>query len=123
MGMEDQHDIKWLSKGLLEAQELYCKTRIETGKPCADLRERIELFEAKLREAVTRVEDPVVPLARTMLAKQEQFRKVWELSLRRGTKAYFCEFQAWQDASKQLRKAVGLPSWSLTLKKVPRVFS
>lgn len=121
--MEDQHDIAGLSKGLLEAQELYCKKRIETGKPCADLREKVELFEAKLREAVTRAEDPLAPMARTMLAKQEQFRKVWELSLRRGTRAYYCEFEAWQDAAVALRKVVGLPAWSLTLKKVPKVFS
>jgi hypothetical protein len=121
--MEDQHDIAGLSKGLLEAQELYCKKRIETGKPCADLRKQVELYEAKLREAVTRAEDPLAPMARTLLAKQEQFRKVWELSLRRGTRAYYCEFEAWQDAAMALRKVVGLPAWSLTLKKVPKVFS
>jgi hypothetical protein len=121
--MEDQHDIAGLSKGLLEAQELYYKKRIETGKPCTDLREKVELFEAKLRESVTRVEDPIAPLAQAMLAKQEQFRKIWALSLRRGTRTYFCEFQEWQDAAVRLRKAIGMPSWSLTLKRVPKVFS
>lgn len=118
-----EHDVTELSRGLLEAQEQYCKRRIDTGDPCEELRKEVERFEAKLREAVAKADAPVAPLARTLLSKQDQFFTVMEKEVRRGTKAYFCEFQAWQDASKQLRKAVGLPTWALTLKKVPRVFS
>ena len=117
-----EHDVTELSRGLLEAQERYCKERIETGEPCSDTWTEVERFEAKLREAVAKADEPVAPLARTLLAKQDHFFKTREKALRRGTKAYFCEFEAWQDASKMLRKAVGLPTWSLTLKRAARVF-
>ena len=120
--MTSDHGVEELSRGLLEAQEQYCKERIDTGKTCEDLWEEVIRFEAKLREAVAKADHPVVPLVRTLLVKQDHFFKVREKEIRRGTKAYFCEFEQWQDASKMLRKAVGLPSWSLTLKRVGRVF-